>query len=294
MKSKRWLILATALALVVAGISLRSLLSKAQRTFVTGRVVSAKTKAPVPDVMVAVESILSEVETHGSFVRTDGNGQFVAEIQGDYVVVRAWKPMYLMKGLTTKDASSTLMTTPITIELQEIEYPNLAVAHADAYTAKSGAAYSLAQGKLVERNSDEADITITLNPEDQTKRSVIIESQGDGGLIYQSETEAYIFATALEAPADGYQRRVVKHFVPQASEGWFLFVRARDGKHYAKLGLGINEVLQPDGSFYVSFDGPITFSCNYQPDGSRNLASNPTKYSFPFSQFGFDPNSLNP
>lgn len=294
MKSKRWLILATALALVVAGISLRSLLSKAQRTFVTGRVVSAKTKAPVPDVMVAVESILSEVETQGSFVRTDGNGQFVAEIQGDYVVVRAWKPMYLLNGLTTKDASSTLITTPITIELKEIEYPNLAVAHDDVYTAKSGAAYSLAQGKLVERNSDEADITITLNPEDKTKRSVIIESQGDGGMIYQRETETYTFAAALEAPADGYQRRVVKQFVPHASEGWFLFVRARDGKHYAKLGLGINEVLQPDGSFYVTFDVPTTFSCNYQPDGSRNLASNPTKNSFPFSQFGFDPNSLNP
>lgn len=294
MKSKRWLILATALVLVGAGISLRSLLSKAQRTLVTGRVVSAKTKAPVPDVMVAVESILSEMETYGSYVRTDGNGQFIAEIQGDYVVVSAWKPMYLMNGLTTKDAYSTLITTPITIELQEIEYPNLAIVHDDIYTANSGAAYSLAQGKLVDRNSAEADITITLNPEDKTQRSVIIESQGDGGLIYQRETETYIFATALEAPADGYHRRVVEHFLPHASEGWFLFVRARDGKHYAKLALGITEILQPDGSFYVSLEELTKFRCDYQPDGSRNLASNPTKYSFPFSEFGFDPNSLNP
>jgi hypothetical protein len=293
MKSKRWLTVTIALGLFGGLVSLSVLVSKSQQTLIKGRVVSAETKAPISDVMVSVESIISEEKSHGSFVRTDSDGRFVAEVQGDNVIVRAWKPKYLMNGLDIESAISTLSSQPINIELREIEYPNLATVHDDYLRVKSNLGYSLARGELVEQTSPEADITINLNPDDNAKASVVIESLGEGGVIYQAETETLNSVTALEAPAGGYQRQVVKKFLPHSSEGWFLFVRARDGKHYAKLVLGITTILQPDGTFYVSLDQATRFACNYQPDGSRNLGGNPTKNSFPFSEFGFDANSLN-
>jgi len=290
-KSKIWLIVTIAVAVFGGLLSLPSLLPKSQQTVITGRVLSAKTKAPISDVMVSVESIISEQKSHGSFVRTDNDGRFVADAVGDKVMIRAWKPGYLMNGMDS-DRASVRFGQPIIVELRKIEYPNLAIVHDDYLRVKSDLAYSLARGELVEKTSPDADITISLNPDDNTNRSVIIESLGDGGIIFQS-TNTLSFATALEAPPSGYLGRAVKEFLPHSSEGWFLFVRARDGRHYAKLELGISTILQPDGAFYVSLDQATRFACNYQPDGSRNLGGNPTKNSFPFSKFGFDADSLN-
>src|SRR6185295_18655080 len=139
-------------------------------------------------------------------------------------------------------------------------------------------------------SSADADITISLNPADNT--SVIIESLGDGGIMFQPETETMTFGAASEAPVAGYQKRVVRQLWP--AQGGFFFVLARDGKHYAKLALGVSVGDKLDGSGpHIILDESVSFYCDYQPDGSRVLDSNPTKYSFPFFAFGIDADSLN-
>lgn len=284
----KWSILTIALVMVGGLLSLPILLSRSQQSVISGRVVSAQTKTPISGVMVAVDSAMSDDTSHGSYVRTDNDGKFVAEIQGDNVWIKAWKPGYRMSGLDSNDAA-TLSRQALTIEIHELQHSNLATARSDTYTIKSGTGYSLRRGEVVDTDSPDADIIISLNPDDKT--SVSIESRGDGGVMFQPETETLNYSAASEAPVAGYQKRVVRRFWP--SQGGFLFILARDGKHYAKLALGVDVVTEPGGGAHVTLDLPVSFFSNYQPDGSRSLDSNPTKSSFPFSKFGIDPNSLN-
>jgi len=286
---KRGLVLAAVLGLAGVILLLSSLFLTTRPAHITGYVISAKTKEPISDAMVAVESnVPYEDEAFGSYVRTDREGKFAAETKGSKIAIRVWKPGYAMNGIFL-NYSFTLSEHQTTIELRQLEHTNLVAVHDDFFDLRAGAGFSFVLGQVVDGSSSDADLVIDRDSADKT--SIMVESQGEGGVIFQPSNDSINFANAREAPPSGYQKRVSLQFSSSKPIPGFLFVRARDGKRYAKLTFGISTITGPEGA-RLSFDDPSRFTWAYQPDGSRILETGPTKNSFPFSAFGIDEKSI--
>lgn len=256
---------------------------------ITGVILSSDTKAPLADVLVAVESSMPQAATSsGSYVKTDARGRFTAQVKGDSVTVSAWKPGYGFGGLTLEEGE---VDDELTIELRSVIAANPVSSHAAFYDLKPGAGFSFSTGRVVDGDSPEADIVITQPLEDPT--AAYIEAQGGGGILYKVYDGRTDFYNSPEAPQTGYKSREV--FAPSRapSEDGLYFVRTRDGKHYAKFRLNISFIAPPQGEPYLDFNSSTMLIWAYQPDGSRNLEVAPDEtMPFPFYKFGVNVSNL--
>lgn len=245
---------------------------------ISGKVCADNTQEPICDAMVAVESsIPNSDDTFGSYVKTDAEGRFLAEVKGKTISIRAWKPGYAMKGIGLEDADTE---RELAIALRKMTPTNWVVQHDRFLKLKPGDGFSFSSGEMVSGDSPEADIVIRINPDHQT--AAIIDARGEGGIIFQALDDDTDFSNTPKAPPSGYQPS--SSFDPTRTG--FYFVRTRDGKHYAKFWLNSNLIPPPDGGASPTFDPDSRLIWAYQPDGTRNLEIVPTKEMFPFYKFG--------
>lgn len=129
--------------------------AKEKSASVSGQVVSAGTKTPISNALVAVESTgFREDKAYGSYVRTDQNGRFVANTRGNKISIRVWKKGYAMNGVDTVQVGEEF-----TIELRELGLSPLPV-NDDVYDLKPPAGFSFRLGEIVEATSNDADFVI--------------------------------------------------------------------------------------------------------------------------------------
>lgn len=280
-----WIKFIVPVALVGGLLSFAVLFVGSRTVTISGKVVSANTKMPISDAMVAVESGMSNEETGlGSYVRTDSEGRFVANARGR-VLLSAWKLGYALRSLSGSDVSAA-KERDIIIELRELR-PTGSVAEQDAfYKLKSGHGFSFSPGELVSATRTDADIVLVQNAEDPI--SSRLETQGEGGIIFQPFDDTVDFYNTPEAPSAGYQKQA---YINRSQPGLY-FVRTRDGKHYAKFRLLVDLVYPPQGLPYLDFESARLLWA-YQPDGTRNLEVTPSKnFPFPVEKFGLKRESL--
>lgn len=266
-------LIVTALLLVFA-ISLGTLLINAQ-VVISGKVVSSRDRVPVKGALVSLEGVIDfeEVGTH-DYVRTDENGRFTAKAWG-IVVLRAWKNGYAMRDIQLGKARD-LVGQEISIELRELQSFNSVPIAVNREGMRIGEGFSFDSGKVVDGDSSEADIRISVS---KTETERFLEAVGDGGVYFQAFSVGNDFYNTPEAPREGYSKKAQ---IISDTPGIF-YVRARDGKHYAKVYLirGVKPTAQ--GEDHTAY----WLRWAYQPDGTRNLeiAIN-EEYNFPFEKFG--------
>lgn len=239
----------------------------------------------ISDAMVAIESGMPNEETGlGSYVRTDSEGRFVAKVRGR-ILIAAWKLGYALRSLSGTDVS-TATDRDIIIELRELT-PTGSVPEQDAfYSLKSGLGFSFSSGEVVSASKTDADIVLVQKAEDPI--SPILETQGEGGIIFQPFYDTVDFYNTPEAPSAGYQKQ--SHI--NRTQAGVYFVRTRDGKHYAKFRLLVELAQPPQGPPYLDFESARLLWA-YQPDGTRNLEIAPSKnFPFPVEKFGLKRESL--
>lgn len=288
MKKRFSLLVLVGIASFAGGLFLLSLMAFSSRTMtISGKVISASTKMPLSDVMVAVESGNQYGdESFGSYVKTDQNGNFTAKTTPAWVSISAWKPGYAVNGLSFQSALALLGRETI-LELKEkAPQPSLTV-HDNFYALKPDNGFSIRLGRVVTDGSADADFVITENPND--KSTAFIETQGAGGVIFQPFSNKLNFSNATEAPMTGYSNRaVIDH-----SQAGVYFLRTRDGNHYAKFVLNVSLVMSPDSSSYLDFEQRTRMVWVYQPDGTRNLERDSKGILFPCYKFGVDCETAN-
>lgn len=289
----KWLKLVSAVGVTGALFLLAALFFVFRPVTISGRIISADTKTPLSDVLVAVESGTNyEDSTLGSYVRSDKDGRFTATAKGMWVSIRAWKYGYAMNGINYGYAFPHIGRESV-IELRKMTETNWLPAHDTLFKFKPGDGFSFALGKVVDGNSPDADVVISQNKTSAT--IVFIEARGEGGIILQPINDEVNFPNSPEAPLTGYEKSALYDRSDSQSEGKFYFVRTQDGKHYAKFWLNIDLVMQPSGDAYLDFDMNTRMQWVYQPDGTRNLEVAPSKeMAFPFYKFGLKSESLEP
>lgn len=254
---------------------------------ISGKVISANTKMPISDVMVAVESGMPDEETgFGSYVKTDGGGKFAAKAKGK-VSISVWKPGYAMHG-TYAGYAFTLLDREIIIEIRELTPTNWITEHDAFYKLKPSHGFSFSLGQVVNGSNPDVDILVVQNADDLS--TAIIEAQGEGRIIFQPFDDKVDFYNSPEAPSTGYQKQTPINL----SQPGLYFVRTRDGKHYAKFRLLVDLVHPPSGPSYLDLE-TARLLWAYQPDGTRNLEVKPGKdLPFPLGKFGIKRESLEP
>lgn len=287
----KWLKLVGAVGVAGALLLLAVLFFVFRPVTISGRIISADTKTPLSDVLVAVESGTNyEDSALGSYVRSDKDGRFTAKAKGTWVSIRAWKYGYAMNGINYGYAFP-LVGRESVIELRKMTETNWLSAHDKFFKLKPGDGFSFASGKVVDANSPDADVVISQNKVSAT--SVLIEARGEGGVILQPVNDEVNFPNSPEAPLTGYEKSALYDRSDSQSEGEFYFVRTHDGKHYAKFWVNIDLVMQPSGETYLAFDMDTRMQWVYQPDGTRNLEVAPSEeMSFPLYKFGEAQESL--
>ena len=274
-----WIKFIVPLGLAGGVVSLIVMFGTSRAVNISGRVISANTKMPIGDVMVAVESGLSHEETGlGSYITSDSDGKFVAKARGK-ILVSAWKPGYALRSLSAGDAS-TAKDKEIVIELRELTATDWVPEHDAFYKFNGNRGFSFLLGETVTANDVGADIVVAQN--ENEPGTAIIETQGAGGILFQPFDDRIDFYNTPEAPLTGYQKRL---YIDRETMGLY-FVRTRDGKHYAKFRLLVDLVHPPDGSAFLDLDSARLLWA-YQPDGTRNLEIRPGKdLPFPLGKFG--------
>lgn len=270
---------------LVGGLVYFGVLFVSSRTVtISGRVVSANTNLPISDAMVAVESGMPNEEMGlGSYVSTDSEGRFVAKARGR-ALIAAWKPGYALRSLSGRDVSAA-RDRDITIELRELTPTGSVPEHDEFYKLKTGHGLCFSSGEVVSLKTD-ADIVLVLNT--QEPNSAILETQGDGGIVFQPFDDTTDFYNTPQAPSAGYQQQ---SSINRAQPGLY-FVRTRDGKHYAKFRLLVDIVYPPEGLPYLDFESARLLWA-YQSNGTRNLEITPSKnFPFPIEKFGLKRESL--
>ena len=252
---------------------------------ISGKVVSQDAKRPIGDVMVMVESIppLHDEKGFHSFVRTDQNGNFVAEamISAD-VVVSAWKPGYAIKRIFAGKAL-TLLHHDTVIELREMTATNWVPEHEDREGFGPGSAFSFKLGRIVDADSPAADLVLIRRSENPG--GVYIEARANGGIAFEQIGTGVDFYNTPEGPLAGYSLGLP--FNPD--QPGVYYVRTRDGGHYAKVRLLTGFKQTATGSDHSYF----WLQWAYQPDGTRDLEIRPSReFPFPVEKFGFRRESL--
>jgi hypothetical protein len=245
---------------------------------VRGRILSASSKMPVPDVMIVADSdIPSSERGFADYARTDEEGKFKLKAMAGDVSIRAWKPKYALDGAIVKDRSDR----EVIIELREMTATNWTEGHRDSWDIEKKQGFSFKLGRPV-ADSANADIIVSQDPAEPTE--AYIEAQGSGGIAFQAETDFY---NSPEAPVTGYERRVRV----ERRFGLY-FVRTSDGSHYGKFRLFIFVVETPDLKRYLEMkEAEIQWAS--QNDGTRNLEIIPGKrFPFPVEKFGLSRDSL--
>jgi hypothetical protein len=286
-RGKLLLIIATSLvACIIIAVATVQLLKVAGviTTTISGIIVSDKTRRPVPDALVAVQSVLPyswDGPGLGRYVKTNHNGEFLAEVKGE-VVIRAWKSGFAMAD-GSFGSGWKLQGRKLVIKIRELASSNTVpeLKHPDELDAGDG--FSFKFGKVVNGNDHDADFRLLRDP---MSGKVLAEALGDGGLVYQEYGEGVDFYNTPEAPISGYSKRL-----PLDTDSMGLFYAiTRDGKHYAKVRL-LYGALKRIGKL----DDFTAYSIQwaYQHDGTRNLEIAVGKeYSFPFESFGLKRGSL--
>lgn len=289
----KWLKLVSVVVVVGTLLFLAALFLVFRPVTIAGRIISADTKTPLSDVLVAVESgtNVGDDNTLGSYVRSDKDGRFIAKAKGTWVSIRAWKYGYAMNGVNYGYAFPLIGRESV-IELRKMTETNWLPAHDKFFKLKPGDGFSFALDEVVDGNSPDADVVISQNKVSAT--SVLIEARGEGGVILQSINNEVNFPNSPEAPLTGYEKSALYDRSDSQSEGEFYFVRTHDGKHYAKLWLNISLVMTASGSTYLDFDMDTRMQWVYQPDGTRNLEVAPSEeMSFPLYKFDLETEAPN-
>jgi hypothetical protein len=240
---KRVFVLCT-LAVIVTGALLLLIISW-YRTTVSGKIISAKTRLPISDAMVVVESALpwEEIATDND-VRTDISGRFTTKVRiNGWIRVRAWKSGYAMNGNSWESALN-LPGKEIILELRELASGNYVPENNDRDGFGVHDGFSFRLGRVVKEDDPSADIKLV---KDSEKRETFIESLGEGGVFLQPYSPGVDFYNTPEAPHSGYVKRLTVN-----TEGIY-YVLARDGKHYAKVGLIPGFKNSPRGEDYSAY-----------------------------------------
>ncbi|MEP7272752.1 MAG: hypothetical protein ABI882_14720 [Acidobacteriota bacterium] len=242
---------------------------------VTGKVMSTRTKMPISDVLLFIDSSYPTAYTGvENYLRTDSSGQFTARAEGN-IMAAAWKAGY---AVAVYELGSTMKwwRRDIIIELRELAPGHLVVENHFREDFGNGNGFSFRLGGVVSVHNPDADIRLSI---DAKSNVAVLEALGEGGIIFQPEARGIDFYNTPEAPDAGY----VKQWRIDPKTLGHYFIRTRDGKHFAKLRLV--RVPTPHITYWPHFA--------YQSDGSRNLEiAVGTDYPFPFEQFGLKRESL--
>lgn len=246
---------------------------------VSGRILSASSGMPIPDVMVVADSdIPSSERGFADYARTDEEGRFKLQAMAGDVSIRAWKPKYALDGVIIKDRSDR----DVIIKLREMTATNWTEGHRDSWDIEEKHGFSFKLGRPV-ADSANADIVVSQDPAEPTE--AYIEAQGSGGVAFQAETSFY---NSPDAPVTGYEKRAR---VERSRFGLY-FVRTSDGGHYGKFRLFVLAGETPGLRRYLDLkEAEIQWA--FQHDGTRNLEIIPGKrFPFPVEKFGLSRDSL--
>jgi len=262
--------------IVCAGV-LGLLLVIVQPVHLSGKVISAKTKMPVSDALVAVESGNPNDEIGmGDYVKTDSNGQFTAQAKGE-AGARAWKSGYAMASVALGSVRNW-WRKEIVIELRELTADNLISEYYPYQGFGIGDGFSFLLGKVVSADSPAADIKLASTANTNV---ITLEALGAGGIVFQPYAQGTDFYNTPEAPETGYARQ----WRIDSKQIGLYYVRTRDGRHFAKVRL-VLAATDPNKITYWP-------QWAYQPDGTRHLEIAVGKeYQFPFEKFGLQRESL--
>lgn len=229
-----------------------------------GQVVDRVTREPVPGAQVTMRSRVSQFPNppmgRAVGVATDGEGRYRFEkVEGDFEFLSAWAPSYYPNADYDKDSEGIVALTPVPKDALPIRKGRIT---ADA----EGPAMGFCFHTGAPAPPEESDIILT-SVGSPVSGALRVQATGDGGIMPfigpASPERSFEFHQVLEAPEAGYQAAV-----EISAKTRFLFVRCREGYHYARVYLG-DRTMNSAGQIEVFFGYCV------QPDGSRYLPPRP-------------------
>lgn len=229
-----------------------------------GRIVDAATGEPIPGAQVTMRSNVSQL-SRGQMgravgVTTDPEGRYsFEEIEGEFDFLSAWAPDYYPNADYEEKSDGELRLTRVPADAIPVRKGILPLEPGEptmGFDLHTGAPAPL----------EESDIVLTWVATTGSG-ALRLESVGYGGVYAYigkaSPRKAFEFHQVLEAPKSGYRTAV--NLTPETQ---FLFVRCRDGYHFARIYLGGQNQAARNQT-------QVQFGYCIQPDGTRRVPPKP-------------------
>ncbi len=253
-------------SLAFAMLSAYSLITLISGCAKVGTIISVDTSRPISEATVCLYTTYY-YPFYGTYdvehdARTDAEGRYCFFwLFGLFSRVQARMPGYFPNDDSKYGGPGIIKLTRVPKGVLKMK---VGVLVHDGKAAEKG--FDLLNGKKV--TPDKADIVI--RPDESDHHAVIVVACGNGGLfpfIPKTTSSPYAeFLQMLEAPAEGYVKEV-----RLGSTRRILFVRCRDGQHFARIYLE-----EPDSSKSRPGGGRFMGFLYYvQPDGSRLIPPEP-------------------
>lgn len=229
-----------------------------------GRIVDAASGEPIPNAQVTMQSRVSSI-ARGPMGRavgdtTDPEGRYAFEkIEGEFDFVSAWAPDYYPNASYEKGGDGEVRLTRVPHDAIPMRKGLLPLE-----PGKPTRGFDLHTGQPAP--IEESDIILTWVTASGSG-ALRLESVGYGGIYAYigkgNPRKSFEFNQVLEAPKTGYRTAV--NLTPETQ---YLFVRCRDGYHFARLYLaGITQAARNQTE--------ALFGYCIQADGSRRVPPRP-------------------